>query len=250
MKVRHWVLGLAVLGSTVYGLSIPDAEGFRNGYLAKILVTHVPCAFLASIFLLASAVYGAIYLRKGTAKFDVRGLAAVELGTVMALLTLVTGILFSWVQWGAPWQNDPRQISFLMVLLLYVALLALRSGFTDPQKRESVTAALSVAMVVPMVFLTFVFPRLPQVQKWSFHPTNTISEGRLDGAYGSALLLSMVVTGWLVWEVFAYRVRVGDELVNRDERNSAEEFGGSAAADVVVRPVAVPRAGEEDGPLR
>ena len=112
MKPRHWILGLAVLGSTAFGLMIPDAKGFRDPSLARILVTHVPCALIATLFLIAAAWFGFTYLRGRSLVTDVKVAACVEIGTIMAFLVLFTGMLFSQVMWGQWWQNDPRQISY------------------------------------------------------------------------------------------------------------------------------------------
>lgn len=238
MKIRHGILGICILATTIFGLLIPDAKGFRDGYLARILVTHVPCAFAASILLVASAWYGFKSLKSKDSKFDDRLIATVEVGTIFAGLTLATGVIFSKVQWGDWWQNDPRQISFLMVFLFYIALLALRSGFSDPSQKEKVSAAMAMALLVPMLFLTFVFPRLPQVISWSFHPTNTISKGLLDGPYSIALWSSVAVMFWLAYEVSHYRVTIAQILRNsyNHETNSSHSTSPRLARPVNVRP--------------
>jgi len=221
MKLRHWLLGVLIMATTVYGLVIPDAKGFRDGSLARILLTHVPCAFAASILLVASAWYGFRYLQTKDSKFDDRVVACVEVGTIFAGLTLATGILFSQVQWGSWWQNDPRQISFLMVFMFYIALLALRSGFQDPMKKESATASMALALLVPTLFLTFVFPRLPQVISWSFHPTNTIAKGELDGPYATGLWSSVFAMFWLAFEVSRYRIQIAEKIRQAQNHESS-----------------------------
>jgi heme exporter protein C len=239
MKPRYWILGLVVLASTAYGLSIPDAKGFRDPSMARILLTHVPCAFLATILLTVSGWYGFRYLQKRQLEFDVKLAATVELGTIMALLTMATGLLFSQVQWGQPWQNDPRQISFLMVCLFYIGLIALRGGFSDPAKKASVTAAYALALLLPMLFLTFVFPRLPQVEELSFHPTRTIQQGQLDGPYRTALIASFLSTSWLSWEVIRFRILHGLKTLKENTHEIDDLNRPDSAPDGVVRPVRV-----------
>lgn len=240
MKPRHWILAVAILASTAYGLFIPNAKGFKTPELARILVTHVPCAFIATYFLVASAFFGIGYLRKKDLAKDVRIAATVEIGTIFALLTMATGIMFSYFQWGNLWENDPRQISFLLVCLFYIGLLALRSGFQDPTKKADVTAGYSAALLIPTVFLTFVFPRLPQVKQWSLHPTDTLQEGKLDGPYSIALLMSAVTLGWLAWEVYRHRVQVGYQLLEQEQDHAhLQTDRPDTAPDGVVRPVPV-----------
>ena len=239
MKVRHWILAVALLGSTVYGLSIPPAVGFREPDFARILVTHVPSAFIASFLFVASAIFGIAYQRKRDLKIDVKVAATVELGTLFAVFTMATGILFSALQWGRPWDNDPRQISFLFVLLFYIGLMALRSGFTDPIKKANVTSAYAIALLIPTIFLVFVFPRLPQVQAWSLHPTDTLQNGQLDGPYSTALLASFVALAWLAWEIYRFRLQSGLETLEQDHGNQQDPSQPGVTPDRVVRPVAV-----------
>lgn len=239
MKLRHYILGVAILASTAYGLSIPDAKGFRDGTFARILLTHIPCAFLASILLTVAAWFGFRYLRTRDLRIDVKTAASVELGTIFALLTMATGLMFSHIQWGQMWQNDPRQISFLFVCLFYVGLLALRSGFKNPVKQAEVTGAYALALLLPMLFLTFVFPRLPQVEALTFHPNDTLPEFKLDGPYSTALAASFVTMAWLAVEVYRFRVAAGLALLESQNHEPLSAYRNGAAPDGVVRPVAL-----------
>jgi len=237
-QISHALLGLAVSGMLIFTFLVPDAQLFMEPSLARIIFTHVPCAFLASIFIVSSAIFGAMTLHKGTDVWAARMHASIELGTIFAALTMATGILFSKIQWGAWWHNDPRQTSFLIVLFFYAALIALRNAYTDRIRKDRTTAAYSIALVLPAIFLMFVFPRLKFVK--SFHPNRTIPEGQLDLAYGTGLWGSLIVLGWVALVIFSLRKRV--ELAERalDDNYGHDETGSrGSAADGVVRPVAV-----------
>lgn len=239
-QIPQLLLALAVSGMLIFTFMVPDAELFMEPSLARILFTHVPCAFLASIFIVSSAVFGGLTLKKGTDIWAARMHASIELGTIFAALTMATGILFSKVQWGAWWHNDPRQTSFLIVLFFYAALMALRSAYSDRGRRDRTTASYAVALVLPAIFLMFVFPRLKFVEQKSFHPTRTIPEGQLDFAYSFGLWGTLAVLGWLALTIFSLRKRV--ELAERalDDNYGHDETGSrGSAADGVVRPVAV-----------
>lgn len=239
-QFSHALLGLAVSGMLIFTFLVPDAQLFMEPSLARILFTHVPCAFISSIFIVSSAVFAGIYVRKGTDLAATRMHASIELGTIFASLTMVTGILFSKIQWGAWWHNDPRQISFLIVLFLYAALMVLRGAYTDRGRRDRSTAWLSISLVMPAIFLMFVFPRLKFVEQKSFHPTRTIPDGQLDFAYSFGLWGTLIVLGWVALVIFSLRKRV--ELAERalDDNYGHDETGSrGSAADGVVRPVAV-----------
>lgn len=212
----------------------PDAKGFQAPELARIVFFHLPCAFLATGYLFAGSWYAVRYLRARSAETDTadaarKSVAANELGYLFAVLTMVTGILFSYVQWGTWWQWDPRQTSFLMLLLLYSAYFALRSAHGDPDRREVVAAAYSVALILPAVFLIFVFPRLPQIANASFHPTQTIQQGQFDRNYWTVLMANFF--GLLALSIPLFRLRIRAEALMHRRLDRATQ----AAARATIR---------------
>lgn len=199
---------------TVWSFLILPSRGFMQPDLARIFVWHFPCPMVA-VSLLALAGYFALqYLRTQNREWDERAAAANELAYLFSLLTMATGMLFSKVQWGAWWQWDPRQTSFLLVLLIYAAYFAIRGAYSDVDRRASNSSAFALAAFLPAMFLIFVFPRLPQVQ--SFHPSDSIMKGQIKGEYAyvvmSVMLLLTVLTVWL----YRLRVRVGLMEINRE----------------------------------
>ena len=216
---------------------MPNAPAFQNPELARMIFFHLPCAILATLFLFTGSYHAFRFLNGRDQKWDVRSLAANEIGLTLSVLTMITGILFSKVQWGAWWQWDPRQTSFLMVLLLYSAYFALRGALSDPDRRAAHSAAYAVAMVLPTAFLIFVFPRLPQVQ--SFHPSNTVVSGGFDAAYGRLILFLIAAVGVIVVWLYRLRVRAG-MLMLEVESDGELDVSGTAAGVGVVRPVPVP----------
>lgn len=227
---------------TVYTMFVPDAANFPNHpEMARIMFFHVPCAILSQGFVLLAAWFGWKYLRTRDLVWDIRLAAAIELSALLAALGLATGILFSKMIWGDWWHWDPRQTSFLLVTLLIAGSVALRAGFTDELRRAQSCSAYAVAILIPCIFLTFIFPRIPAVKGMSFHPSTTIAEGQLDrsysiGLWGVAALLTLAFA-----YVYRARVRAGQlelALVNQDGMDPIG--GGDPARDGVVRPVALP----------
>jgi len=238
MQARMILLALLMGAATLYSFLVPPAAGFREPNMARIIFFHLPSAFVASVMIIAIGWLGITVLRRRDAISDIRLAAATELGMIFALATMATGIVFSRVQWGAWWQNDPRQVSFLVVCLMLLAGTALRAGIADDTKRALASGAYSVAMLVPAIFLTFVYPRLEAVREKSFHPSQTIQTGGFDTAYWIGILviflLLLVITRWL----YLMRIRIGTlelELINGIQPDHRR----SAAPDGVVRPVAL-----------
>lgn len=243
MKASRIALVLSALAATVFSFWIPPAKSFQSPNLARIICFHLPCAFMTTGLLFLSAYFGLRYMQTRRPEWDLRTMAATELGALFGTLTMATGILFSRVQWGAWWQWDPRQTSFLFVLLLLVAGLALRAGLADEEKRASAGAAYSLGSLVPALFLIFVFPRLPQVTQKSFHPSTTIQQGGFDGYYWAGILFVFAVVCWAT--VILFRQRVRTRLEAMEILNARLDVDRShTAGPRVVEPVSLRQDGE------
>jgi heme exporter protein C len=222
--------------------------------MARVFFWHLPCSVLLLAFMFTGIYFSFRTFRKldkalspvtdtfEKIQWDIRAASAMELGFIWAILTMVTGILFSLVQWGAWWQWDPRQTSFLLALLLYGGYFAIRSAFPDPEKCASFSGVYNLASALPIFFLVLIFPRLPQVQAVSFHPTNTIMQGQLKGQYGYVTIVMNVLMAIL--SIWLYRMRTKTLLyeLTLDYKNNGnmEISSRSPASTSVVRPVSLP----------
>ncbi|MBL8060781.1 MAG: cytochrome c biogenesis protein CcsA [Chthonomonas sp.] len=201
---RIWPKVIALLALTAITVTAPPAKGFMNPDLARILFWHLPCALLSTIFLFMGAFWAFKTISKPTPANDARLAASLDLAAVLAILTLLTGMVFSKVQWGAWWSWDPRQTSYLFVTLILLGGMALRSGLDDDIKKAKASAGYALVMLVPIAFLTFVYPRLPQVQ--SLHPSDTIQQGSLDSPYRMGVLFGMFAIGFVCIAIWKVRV--------------------------------------------
>lgn len=230
---------LAIVGSFL----VRDAALFERPELARVLFWHLPCPVVGSITLMIGTFLSWRAVQASPEerlRWDVRAQSAMEVGFLFSILTMVTGIFFSAAQWRAAWQWDPRQTSYLIVLFIYLAYFALRAAYTDADRRAQNAGAYALAAVLPMIFLTFVYPRLPPVQEASIHPTNTISEGLLKGDYRYVAIATVSLVALLARTVYLARVRAGQlEL----ELGTLETRRDDAPPAHLVRPVRLPGAG-------
>ena len=232
--------GLAVAAVVIQTFAAPDAEKFLNPRLARIIFYHLPCALLTTLFLGIGVYYSFRYLSTRRWEFEIKSSAANEIGFILAVLTMATGILFSKVQWGTWWQWDPRQTSFLLVLLIFGAYTALRMGIDNPEKRAIASAGYSAAAALPSFFLIFVFPRLPAIQNSSFHPSQTVVSGGFDRIYSITILEVLFALSVLTLWIYRLRIRTAYLEFRWEISDARMDDSGVAAATGVVRTVCVP----------
>jgi len=214
------VLGLwMVLVTSAAFLYLPPAEGFRSPESARIIVFHVPCAVVAAVAFVVSALFAVIYLARRRSLDDMRSAAAVEIGLVFAVLAMVTGSIFAEQQWGAWWSGDPREVSMVVLILIYAAYMALRASINEDRRKASVSAVYVFFALPAMIYLVFILPRIT----FSLHPSDTISRGLLGREYAVALAASAVgFLGIAAW-MFSIRMALSRALFYANEGMEGEQ---------------------------
>ena len=152
--VTVWLLAVVV----AMFIWVPPYEGLGN--TGRIIMVHVPTAWLSTLAFAIAAWHSIVYLRRRRERDDDRALAATELGFLFAILATVTGSMFAKVVWGSWWNWEPRETSILILLLIYGAYFALRSAVDDPERRRQLAAVYALFAFVTAPLLTFVVPRL------------------------------------------------------------------------------------------
>jgi heme exporter protein C len=196
----------------------PAAKGFK-GESSRIVFFHVPQAWVAVLAFCVNLVASLKYLRGRDLLDDARAAAAARLGLVFSVLATVTGSLFARVMWGSFWNWDPREVSIVILLLIYAAYFALREMVVDEERRGALSAAYAVLAFVTMPFLVFVVPRI----YWSLHPDTIIgASGQLkfemESRMRQVFIGSLVgFTGLFVW-LYSLDVRLARVRLARARR--------------------------------
>lgn len=233
----RWLILIGVAVATVAAYQVPPAKAFPQPELARIIFFHLPCAYATAMFAIFAAITSWRYLATRQWIWEFRALAATEMALTLGCATMLTGILFSKVQWGAWWSWDPRQTSFLIVLLLLGAYFAVRMAFDEDVARARAAAVFSSLTLLPILFLIFVFPKLPQVK--SLHPKGTVISGGFSPDYWTVVLtmfaLMMAIAIWL------YRMHVRTSVLtqSRDNHGDLEDSGRRTTAHRVDQSVSV-----------
>lgn len=136
------------------------------GNVQKVFYFHVATAWVGMLGFLVAAIAGGIYLRKNDLKWDIVGLAAVEISLVFFFIAIVAGSIWARPIWNTWWTWDPRLTTASIVELIYAAYLMLRQGIEDPDRRARFGAvyALLGFVSVPMTFISIRLLR-------TIHPT-------------------------------------------------------------------------------
>jgi heme exporter protein C len=136
----------------------PDAV---QGEVQRLMYVHVPAAWLAYLSFTVVFVASAAYLLTSRTRWDRLGAAAAEVGVLFTGLTIVLGALWGKPVWGTWWTWDPRLTTTAVLLLIYLAYLALRQMADSPGRRARWSAVLGVVgfVDVPIVHMSVVWWR-------------------------------------------------------------------------------------------
>jgi len=172
-------------------------ESMRNFFF------HVPMWFSQMAIITVSLIYSIKYLRNPLAKYDWLAAEFARTGTVFGCLGLITGAIWANYTWGAPWNNDPKQIGAAVALLVYLAYFVLRNSMTDIDKRGRVAAVYNIFAYFVYIPMVMILPRMVE----SLHPGGKGVEGN-PGLSGNSLDPAMraifwpAVIGWILLGVW------------------------------------------------
>ena len=156
---KHWpilfgIAGLACLltGST---LALTWAPPERHmGDVSRIFSIHVPVAQNSLLVYAFAFGFAILSLWSGRRRWDATTTAAVEVGVMLNVLLLVTGMLFARPTWGVWWTWDVRLTFSLIALILFATILALRAFVEEPRRRATWTAVTTIIAFVdiPLIY--------------------------------------------------------------------------------------------------
>ncbi len=188
-------------------------ESIRNTYY------HVPMWFALMFMFLAAVVHSIQFLRNPDKHRDRKAVAYTEMGIVFGLLGLVTGMVWANYTWGAPWNNDIKQITTAIALLVYLAYFILRSSFDDSEKGARLAAVYNIFAFAALFPLLYIVPRMFT----SLHPgaTGNPAFGSQDLDNTMRMVFYPAIIGWTLlgtWiaELRTRYMRLFDKVANID----------------------------------
>ena len=215
------LVGLLTTGLLGLVVVPPDAA---QGDVQRLMYVHVPAAWLA--FTSFTVVFAAslAYLRTGRIRWDRVAVASAEIGVLFCVLTLLLGSLWGRPVWGTWWTWDPRLTTTAVLLLIYVAYLAIRRTTDNPSRRARWAAVIGIVgfIDVPIVHLSVVWWR-------SLHQGPTVfrlGAPEIEGTMLLALLAGVVAFTVTYAYLMTLRLRVG-RLEERAAREALSPLVGA-----------------------
>ncbi|HEY3697340.1 heme ABC transporter permease CcmC [Phenylobacterium sp.] len=153
MAFSRWAAPLigavaVALGLAGLWLGFTAPEDYQQGDTVRIMFIHVPAAWVGMFAYLCLGVASFLALVFRHALADAAAAAAAPLGAGFTFLALVTGSLWGRPMWGTWWVWDARLTSVLVLLLLYLAYMALRGALDDEAKAGRAAAILALVGLV------------------------------------------------------------------------------------------------------
>ncbi|MBI4733272.1 MAG: cytochrome c biogenesis protein CcsA [Rubrobacteridae bacterium] len=192
-------------------------------YHQKIFYIHVPVAETSLVVLILAAVFGGLFLAKRERKYDFLSLASVELGFVLALLVMTTGMIWDKAAWNTWWMWEPRLTTYFVLVLMYAGYFVLRGALGEESAKARFSSVYSIiaAVNVPLTFLAI--RMMPEDSV--FHPVVFSTSGSgLKGAMLFAFLVSMF--GMMIFFVALLIMRYRTLLIGEEIEYLKDEIGG------------------------
>jgi heme exporter protein C len=181
------------------------------GQVQRVFYFHVANAWVGMLGFMVAAVAGIVYLRKGDRRWDIVGLAAIEISFVFFFTAIVSGSIWARGTWGTWWTWDPRLTTAAICELVYAAYFMLRAGIEDPDRRARFGAVYAIISFIS-VPLTFISIRIFR----TIHPVIIGSGGA--GAEGSfdmtakmlqTFMFSLLTFSFIFADLLWHRIRLG-----------------------------------------
>jgi heme exporter protein C len=195
-RLVPWFASAALLLTLValaIGLTNVPAGGSQLSDASRIVLIHVPAAWMSLLIFVAMAGCAALAL----ANIRLPALLMVALaptGAMFTIMALWTGLLWGKPTWGAWWVWDARLTCELILFFAYVGFLALRSSVDDPRRADRFSAVLVLIGVlnIPIIYLSLSW--------WNASPHQGVAASLIGSPkMASGMLGAMLVMAAAFW---------------------------------------------------
>ncbi|KAA3643549.1 MAG: cytochrome C assembly protein [Chloroflexi bacterium] len=181
------------------------------GNVQRVFYFHVAAGWVGMVALGVAVVAAIAYLRTSDRKWDIIGLASIEIGLVFSFINIISGAIWARPIWNTWWTWDPRLVTATIMELIYLAYLMLRQGIEDPDRRARFGAVYAIVgfLSVPLSFFS--------IRIWrTIHPTVVgSSDAGAEGAFDmtprmlQTFFFSLFVFTIIGIDLIWHRIRLG-----------------------------------------
>jgi heme exporter protein C len=205
-------------------LKVPVAQPQAGGLAQKIFYFHVPAAYALYLCGAVCFIASALYLAGPSDARDAWAKSGAECAAVFGGLVLVSGPLWAKKAWGVYWTWDPRLTTLLLSILIYVAIVVLRSFGGTGEAERKFAAAFGVLGTANLPIIHY------SVQKWGGNHPTVIGKGGgglQDPAMSQALMGGFFAMTLLAALLLLLRARLAQSqaLLERAEELALDTNG-------------------------
>jgi heme exporter protein C len=169
----------------------------------KIFYFHVPVAITSFVVFFFTAFYGVRFLMTKEKRYDTKARIATEVTLVFVALTMVTGIIWTYLEWGKWWVWEPRLTTYFIMMMLVIVYFVLRASIEDEERRAVYASAFGILAFLDAP-LSFAITRIVPS---GAHPVVLRAGGGLDAVQLSGFIIGLVGMLCLGYAVFQMRIR-------------------------------------------
>lgn len=201
-----------------------------QGEVQRVFYVHLGSFLGAFIVFSAAVVAGVQYLRTRNPKWDTFGLASVETGLGLSVITIVTGSVWAKPIWNTWWTWDPRLTSVTIMWLAYAAYLMLRAGIEDPERRRRFAAVYGIVAFASVIFTIVII----RVKPDTIHPVvagpsaaDPTGDFDVTERIRNTLMFNLFVFTIITWVLVWWRIRLENyaERVQQRKLELLSELG-------------------------
>ncbi|MCP5369569.1 MAG: heme ABC transporter permease [Rickettsiaceae bacterium] len=144
-----------ILSITLYIALIASPIDYQQGEMVRIMYVHVPAAWMALGIYSFITICSLSHLIWKTKLSYIFAVAAAPIGGLFALITLITGSLWGYPIWGTWWVWDARLTSMLVLLLQYIAYIAIVNSASNIMRAEKPAAMFAIIGFINIPIVKF-----------------------------------------------------------------------------------------------
>ncbi|MBM4762626.1 cytochrome c biogenesis protein CcsA [Bacillus sp. B15-48] len=179
------------------------------GEVQKIFYIHVGTAWIAFLAFFVVGFYSILILIKPKMNHFIYAGASAEIGVLFTTITLLSGMIWGRASWNTWWSWEPRLVTTLILLFIYIAYLFIRNmeGSWEKIARLSSVFGIIGALNVPIVFMA--------IRWWNskLHPV-VFGEGANQSGGGIApeMLATLMFSLFAITVLYVFLMRKGAQI--------------------------------------